>query len=191
MWALDLFSGTGSVKKVLEKHGYKVVTLDVDPYWGADIQEDVLKVNFKKVWFPTQFDIVFASPPPCVEYSTTLSIRPKTMIKVNSFVQRTLKIIDYLKPRLWFLENPFFGKLAEQPYMKNIAHIRLDYCKFSDFGYQKPTCFWGTVNKLQNFICKRDCVNMVGPDYVRHKMRLGRFDEKTTSKENCRDLVFN
>ena len=40
--ALDLFSGLGSATKLLQSHGYQVVSLDLDPKAGADIEVDIL-----------------------------------------------------------------------------------------------------------------------------------------------------
>ena len=33
--ALDLCAGTGSASKVLRDHGYQVISVDIDPQWGA------------------------------------------------------------------------------------------------------------------------------------------------------------
>ena len=59
--AFDLFTGTGSVKKVLSEYGWEVVSLDVNPKWGADIVEDVLTWDFRR-FAPKSFDLICAPP---------------------------------------------------------------------------------------------------------------------------------
>jgi hypothetical protein len=51
-WALDLFSGTGSVKKALEKMGYKVISVDADPKWQADKVEDIRRWRYWEEYQP-------------------------------------------------------------------------------------------------------------------------------------------
>ena len=50
--ALDLFSGTGSVRKVLQAEGWEVVSLDVNPRWGAHLVEDILTRDYRH-WRPS------------------------------------------------------------------------------------------------------------------------------------------
>ena len=61
--------------------------------------------------------------------------------------------------------------------MKNIPYVDLDYCQFSDWGYKKPTRFWGSINigKLPSVRCPgRECKNVVvSDDGFRHKEKLG------------------
>lgn len=45
---LDLFSGTGSVGAVYRAHGWQVVSLDIDPQWGASIQMDIRQWDYKQ-----------------------------------------------------------------------------------------------------------------------------------------------
>ena len=60
---LDLFSGTGSIKKVAIEMGWDVVSLDRD--MRADIECDIMNWDYT-VYQPKHFDIIFASPP-CTE----------------------------------------------------------------------------------------------------------------------------
>ena len=43
---------------------------------------------------------------------------------------RTLEIIDYFKPKFWFIENPDGGKLKEQPFMRDLPYHRVSYCMY-------------------------------------------------------------
>jgi len=97
---LDLFSGTGSVKKALQTRGWEVVSLDCDPASGADIIQDILTWDFASAFPPCYFDIITASPP-CTEFSRALSTRKRQLEEAVKFVERTLRIIHYFQPRLW------------------------------------------------------------------------------------------
>ena len=89
--ALDLFSGTKCVARVLETMGFEVVTVDKDPAWHPEIFVDVLQWEFWNL--PRgQFQVIFASPP-CTEYSQALTTRPRDLQAAHALVWRTLKII--------------------------------------------------------------------------------------------------
>ena len=110
---LDLFSGTGSLAAVFRQHGYAVTTVDVDAKMKPDIVADVLSWNYRGL--PQgHFDVVFAAPP-CTEYSQAMTGRPRNLEKADAIVRRTLEIIQYLKPKQWFLENSRHG-VAEDPW---------------------------------------------------------------------------
>ena len=57
---------------------------------------------------------------------------------------RTLDIIRYFNPQMWWIENPRYGKLKEQGILEGVAVLDVDYCQFSDWGYKKPTRIWGS-----------------------------------------------
>ena len=65
--------------------------------------------------------------------------------------------------------------------MKGIPYVDIDYCQFSDWGYQKPTRIWGCLQtKVPDKVCDgRTCPNLrPGPPLKaghlkRHKERLG------------------
>ena len=93
-------------------------------------------------------------------------------------VLKTLEIVDYFQPDLWWLENTRTGILPKRSCVQGLSYVDLDYCQFSDWGYQKPTRFWGSENLhlLQDRICDGiSCPNLVpgqnGPR--KHKERLG------------------
>ena len=143
-WALDLFSGTGSVREVLEKHGYTVVSVDNDPRWHADVREDILTWDYATAYpaekFP--FDIIAASPP-CVEYSRAMtSPRPRRLEEADRLVAKALEIIRHYSPRLWWVENPRGGLLKTRDVVAGLQWLDADYCQFSSTGFQKPTRFW-------------------------------------------------
>ena len=90
-WALDLFSGTGSVKEVLQKHGWKVVTVDWDPKWRPDIVADVGRWKYWEVFNPGDFDLIAASPP-CTEYSAAKTTKPRKLLEADKIVKEDKRI---------------------------------------------------------------------------------------------------
>lgn len=54
--ALDPYSGTGSVRRVLLRHWFEVVSLDIDPSSHADITCDILDWDrVSKRFFPNYY----------------------------------------------------------------------------------------------------------------------------------------
>ena len=104
MKLLELFSGTGSVGKVAKELGYDVVSLDLK---NADINADILQWNYKQ-FKPSEFKIIWASPP-CVEYSRAKTIGIRKIDYANSIVKKTIEIIHYFNPSVWFIEQPETG----------------------------------------------------------------------------------
>ena len=143
---LDLFSGTHSVGKVAREMGYEVVSLDLA---GADINQDFLTWDYT-VYPRNYFDPVWASPP-----CNTFSMVKRTNIGRNGYthesierdiseqgvpiLRRAEEIIDYFRPRRWFIENPDSGRMKDYISPKRVTHFVVDYCKYSDWGYRKRT----------------------------------------------------
>lgn len=164
---LELFSGTGSVGRVFAHNGWHVTSLDLDPRWKADLRKDVLRWDYRAAFAPGTFDCVWASPP-CTEFSIALTTRPRRVDLGNRIVRRTLRIIEYLQPRLWFLENPQTGLLKAQRFMRDLRYVDVDYCRFSDWGYRKRTRVWyggfpPPPGPLEDRLCLGlACPNLVG-----------------------------
>ncbi len=99
--------------------GWEVVSLDITPGQHT-IRADILDWNYSI--FPVgHFDAIHASPP-CTEYSIarTCAKTPRNLELADSLVQRTLDIIDYFKPKAFFIENPFTGMLKKRPLMQHM-----------------------------------------------------------------------
>jgi len=162
MRVLELFSGTGSVKKVGIKLGYEVISLDLT---DATICCDILNWNYKEAFSVGYFDIIWASPP-CNTFSKMrLSNIGRYGITMESIQQdisniglpilrRTEEIIDYFKPSLYFIENPQTGRMKDyidRPYYD------VDYCKYSDWGMRKRTRIWTNKVGFEPKVCNKDC----------------------------------
>ena len=164
MKVLELFSGTGSIAKVAKEKGWEVVSLDLK---GADININILDWDYKEAYKPGDFDIIWASPP-CHTFSNlrrswigrrlkahggavcTAEMLDKDMeTKGMPILRKAEEIIDYFKPKYWFMENPQTGKMKE--YVDRTFYD-VDYCQYADWGYKKPTRIW---SNLEGFEAKR------------------------------------
>lgn len=96
-------------------------------------------------------DIIWASPP-CTAFSVAAighhwtggkgAYIPKTDFAQISqdIVKYTLYLIEQLKPKYWFIENPR-GVLRKMTFMKDIPRYTVTYCQYGDTR-MKPTDLW-------------------------------------------------
>jgi len=122
---LDLFSGLGGWSKAFKDRGHQVITVDNNPEFNPDICKDIMKLT-RKDFDEYSFDIILASPP-CTEFTKSnmpdswnknRTVNPDTLL-----LQKTLKILYWIKPRWWIIENvsgarPFFYPLLGEPVKK-------------------------------------------------------------------------
>jgi hypothetical protein len=156
---LDLFTGTGSVSRAAEELGYDVRTLDIDAKCHPDICADILDFAYRDAFTPGEFDVVWSSPPcqtfSCARWTNvgrndyTAESLARDMLEIGvPILRRTQEIIAYLQPRVWFIENPYTGR------MKNFIPeppAVFDYCMFG-FSYRKRTAIWSNA-ALQSRLC--------------------------------------
>jgi hypothetical protein len=164
--ALDMFCGRKSAARILQEHGYEVLTLDNDPKRQPDICIDVLKWDFRSQFPPDHFQLIVACPP-CTEYSAAMTRRARQMDKADEVVRRTLEIIEYFKPETWWLETQRNGRLPKRKVVEGLPFVDIDYCRFEDCGYQKPTRFFGSAHVLE--LDAVLCDGRACPGLVRHK----------------------
>ena len=171
--ALVLFKGTGSVDGVLESMGYEVTSLDWLAKFKPTICCDILKLDYKAEFQPGEFDIVWGSPC-CTNFSKNKHSSPEELAAATSLVSRTVDIINYLKPRLFFMENPETGKLKHQSVVDNIPVAAADYCQYHDarmcrfrkksnlkLPYRKRSNFWSNIQGLVLRTCPGDTCEMM------------------------------
>jgi len=189
MKVLELFSGTHSIGVVCKELNYDVVSVDRDigascklnPNYVSEnhIQTDIMTWDYKT--FPKgSFDIISASPV-CTWWSLLRKCCYGRIIKGHSepfceklfhqdidtygkpMVDKVFEIIEYFEPKYWWIENPKQSEMWKyikviKPQYDNFKTF--DYCKFSDFGYKKPTIFLSNIPNLEDVRCKNDCDNM-------------------------------
>jgi|TARA_R110002020_G_scaffold430509_1_gene640188 hypothetical protein len=154
MKVLELFAGSRSFSKVAEEMGMETFTTDYKAFDKIDLVIDILDLDndllmeklFEKGM--DKVDCVWASPP-CTYFSVA-SIghhwnkdhTPKTpeAILGVKIVQKTLDIIDFLKPDFFFIENPR-GKLRKLEVVKGMPRTTVCYCQYGDTKL-KPTDIW-------------------------------------------------
>lgn len=147
MRVLDLFAGTGSATKAFEDAGYEVIKVELDESFDANYR-DVMNVDMTALGY---FDFVWASPP-CTAFSVA-SIghhwNPDKTPKTDAawygqkLLERTLSIIEQLKPKAWIIENPR-GMMRTLPMMQLLPRRTITYCQYGDTR-MKPTDLWGYV----------------------------------------------
>ena len=171
---LELFAGGKSVGKVADLLGWDVVSLDLK---DAHINCNILDWDYTH-YAPGTFDVIWASPP-CNTFScarrrwigrhgyTKESLQHDIDQIGLPLLHKTLDIIDYFKPKYWFIENPQTGRMKE--YMQQYDHYDVDYCQYSDWGYRKATRIWTNVKGFAPRTCHKHCVNKIGR---KHKIRV-------------------
>lgn len=148
---LELFSGTKSFSKVAAGLGHKTFTVDNDESLEPDMCSDIRDLQPYNLGKP---DIIWASPP-CQGFSVVVIGRnwnhdgtPKTdrAREAMELAKHTLYLIDQLRPKYWFIENPR-GMLRKMKWMdeflKEQGGVRntVSYCQYGDTR-QKPTDIW-------------------------------------------------
>jgi len=146
---LDLFSGLcGASSAMLEDPNWEVITVDIVKKFNPTICKDILQLDVDELPY-LEYDLVWASPP-CIVFSPANYFRcfekqgnvflPKVDEAVSSIalVFKTLRLINELKPKWWYMENPrgilhkFIGD----------ASGWVSYCQYGDTA-MKPTNLWG------------------------------------------------
>lgn len=202
MKVLELFSGTGSVGKVCKLLGYECISVDNE--YEATHKIDILEFDYKQ-YKPDEFNIIWGSPP-CTYYSKlqqswinkkkkdgiyTIEKFNKDLENSDKLVERTLEIIDYFKPKLWFMENPQTGTLKNREVVKDLPFYDVDYCMYSDWGYRKRTRIWTNKKDFNAKKCdgKGTCGNMIiikTDGAKRHDTgKLIKAEERNLHKNNC------
>ena len=184
MKVLELFCGTKSVGKVCEKLGWEVISVDCNDKCKPTFCCDIKDFDYKQ--FPSQhFDIIWASPP-CQFFSRCRTSWIGKYVKKHNCIltreqyeldlindglpplNKTLEIIEYLKPKYFFIENPQTGRMKnyiDKPF------IDVDYCRFG-FNYKKRTRIWTNKENLENQLCygENKCPSMTGK---KHNVCIG------------------
>ena len=115
-----------------------------------------------------------------------LTTRPRNLPLADAVVRRTLEVIAFLRPQLWFMENPRTGLLSQSPLVCEYPRVDVDYCQFSDWGYRKSTRIWGTVQGLRDVLCDVQTCRNIQPGTHKHREVLGGTAKRMTAQEEYR-----
>ncbi len=157
---LELFSGTGSVGDRFKDAGHQVVSVDISDASGVKPthQQDILRWNYTT--YPPQFFHLIWASPPCEHYSRarTTATLPRDLPYYDSLVAKTREIIEWCKPRYYFIENPATGLLRTRAVVAGLNFLDVDYCKYGA-PYRKRTRLWGQFPPkwTPRALCKGDC----------------------------------
>ena len=206
MRLLELFSGTHSVGKVASGMGFDIVSLDRDiggecPFGFGyksknHFKEDIMTWNYKQ--FPEgHFDLITASPV-CLWWSslrrtwigrklkgmnrnlTAEDIEKDKELFGIPMVDKVLEILDYFKPKFWWIENPKTGSMKD--YINDLLpYVDLDYCMYG-MDYKKRTRIWTNIPFRGN-LCDGKCSSLkegtkhkdISKDYGGGSNRLERY----------------
>lgn len=175
MKVLELFAGTRCIGKAFEARGHDVFSVEWNKdFENIDLYEDIGQITAKdiidKFGHP---DVIWASPD-CATYSiariwTHRRANPETgeLEPVSDYAkfcdsvnQHVLELIDELKPKFWFIENPR-GGLRKMKWMQGLQRYTVTYCQYEldkplMQRRMKPTDIW-TNHPNPNF--KPPCKN--------------------------------
>ena len=190
MRVLELFKGGGSITNFFkDNENIEVISLDILEKYKPTICCDIMNFDYKK--FETNyFDIIWASPE-CKIFSSLqyswIGRKWKDKNELNNerekhskFINKTIEIIEYLKPKYYFIENPLYSAIWK--YIQNIDflnnYIIVDYCYFG-YNHKKPTKIL-TNKTLENKRCKCKL----------HKSRIGITTEKLANGKDKEQIKY-
>ena len=198
MKVLELFAGSRSFSKVAEQMGMETFTTDYKDFEKIDYVVDILDFDVSKI--PFKPDIIWASPP-CTTFSIascsthwTPDKKPKTekCLKGIQMIKKTLEIIDYLKPKFFYIENPR-GLLRKMDFMQKVS-IRntVTYCQYGD-KRMKPTDIWtNNINWKPRPMCKNGmpCHESAPRGSKTGTQGLkGNYERSIVPEELCREIL--
>ena len=149
MQVLDLFAGSRSMSKAAIANGCKAFSTDLHHFDGIDYPCDILMIDVNQL--PDQIDMVWASPP-CTGFSVAAighhwtggkgAYIPKTeTAKLGiQLLKETIRLIEFLQPKVWFIENPR-GLMRKMPELEKYNRYTVTYCQYGDTR-MKPTDIW-------------------------------------------------
>jgi site-specific DNA-cytosine methylase len=154
MKVLELFCGTKAITKAFEERGHEVYTVDWDKQFSPTLCIDIGTLTSERIielcgGVP---DVIWASPD-CTTYSVAAiskhrrkepngNLKPITdyAIQCDEVNKRLVSLIDELKPKYWFIENPRGGMRCME-WMQELPRYTVTYCQYGE-RRMKPTDIW-------------------------------------------------
>ena len=169
----DAFSAKGSFNRALESAGLgdvaDVIRLDIDAKSNPTICSDVTELvqqlrdgKWPSCLMNKEIDLLWCSPP-CTTYSAANTMRTREqaeseMLEADKLVRACFELIEILKPKTWFIENPDSGanRLKNRGVMKNYQHMvnTVTYCHYGRRD-RKATMIVSNVPNLQLKDCRK------------------------------------
>lgn len=161
MKVLELFAGTRSIGKAFEAAGHEVFSIEWDKtFEGISLYADILTVTsediIEKFGKP---DVIWASHD-CSTFSIAAISHHRKQDPVTGHLhavsdyakicddvdRHVLKLIDELKPKFYFIENPR-GGMRKMEWMKGYPRYTVTYCQYEldkpvSERRMKPTDIW-------------------------------------------------
>lgn len=168
MKVLELFAGTRSIGKAFKQNGHKVFSVEWDKRFdNIDLYEDILNITSDQILKVFgRPDVIWASPD-CTTYSVAAISKHRkkddngNLVPISEYALfcdkvniHLLKLIEELKPKFFFIENPV-GGLRKMDFMKGLPRYTVTYCQYGE-RRQKPTDIWTNhPNPMFKSPCKR------------------------------------
>lgn len=154
MKVLDLFCGTKSIANAFAEKGHEIFTVDWDEHFSPSLVADIGRLTAQDIinlcgGVP---DVIWASPD-CTTYSVAAISRHRRRDqngnlhaisgyakKCDEYNEHLIALIQELKPRYWFIENPRAG-MRKMDFMKGLPRYTVTYCQYGE-KRMKPTDIW-------------------------------------------------
>lgn len=199
MKVLELFAGSCSFSNVAKELGHETFTTDIKQFGKIDYVCDIMDFDIRQIPFVP--DIVWASPP-----CTTFSIAsvghhwnkdrtPKTKEAMLGFkiITYTQLIINHIKPKYWYLENPR-GMLRKLGLIDSNWRKEVCYCQYGD-KRMKPTDIWtNNFHWIPRTMChngNKNCHHESAPRGSRTGTQglKGSYDRSKVPRELCLEIL--
>lgn len=152
---MELFAGTRSIGKAFEEKGHEIYSVEWNKdFENIDLYKDIGELTAEEVLENFgQPDVIWMSPD-CTTFSVagishhrrknkeTGNLDPISEYAVfcDKVNQHCLELINELKPKYWFIENPR-GGMRKMFWMKDLPRYTVTYCQYGE-ERMKPTDIW-------------------------------------------------